>query len=221
LIERHAAELATRLGVELAPQQAVASAAQPTQPDAVGEKMVSILFADVRGYAAFTREKAPADMADRIATLQRWAAQEVGRRGGIVDKFAGDAVMATFNVSGQSVDHALEALQTAIAIRDKAALMELPIGAGIAVGPAIVGRLTESGNVSVLGETTNLASRLQGGAGSGEVVLSDEAYRRVREWVEDRSLSTDQVTLELKGFEQPVSAHVVRARRQVEQPVGS
>ncbi len=70
--------------------------------------------------------------------------------------------MATFNISGQSVDHAVQALRSAIAIIDKAALAGLPVGAGIAVGPAIVGNLTESANISVLGEVTNLASRLQG-----------------------------------------------------------
>ena len=120
--------------------------------------MVSVLFADVRGYTEMSDASSPAQMVDRIGSLQRWAAHEVGRHSGIVDKFAGDAVMATFNVSGQSVDHTLHAVQAAIAIIDKAALIDLPVGAGVAVGPAVVGRLAESANVSVLGGVTNLAA---------------------------------------------------------------
>ena len=67
---------------------------------ASGERLVTSMFADVRGYTAMTEVGAPAETADRITTLHRWAAAEVGRRHGIVDKFAGDAVMATFNVLG-------------------------------------------------------------------------------------------------------------------------
>src|SRR5439155_11513066 len=119
-----------------------------------GERMVSVLFTDVRGYTAMTGTTAPASMVDRISSLHRWAAEEVARYHGIVDKFAGDAVMATFNVTGRSADHALQARQTAIAIIDKAALVGLPVGAGVAVGPAVVGRLAESANVSVLGSVT-------------------------------------------------------------------
>ena len=64
-----------------------------------GERMVTSMFADVRGYTPIAAARAPEDLADRMTTLHRWAAAEVGKRQGIVDKFAGDAVMATFNVT--------------------------------------------------------------------------------------------------------------------------
>jgi adenylate cyclase len=136
-----------------------------------------------------------------MLTLHRWAATEVGRRSGIVDKFAGDAVMATFNVAGSRVDHAVLALEAALALRDKAALMDLPVGIGIAVGPAVVSRTVDDANVSVLGAATNLAARLQQAASGGEILLSDEAFRRVASWLDERGLSADEQRLELKGFE--------------------
>jgi class 3 adenylate cyclase len=77
------------------------------------------------------------------------------------------------------------------------------------VGPAVVGNLAESANLSVLGEVTNLASRLQSAAGAGEVMLSEEAYRRVGEWLEGRRLAVEQATLTLKGFPAPVMAYRV------------
>src|SRR5438552_3889382 len=209
LAARVARETASRLGVEIEAARERPAEGVPSTRDAPGERMVSILFADVRGYSRLAGETAPAELADRIASLQRWATHEVERRHGIVDKFAGDAVMATFNVSGQSVDHALQALRAAIAIIDKAALAELPVGAGVAVGPAVVGNLAESANVSVLGEVTNLASRLQAQAGAGEVMLTEEVYRRVSGWLEAQRMQAERVELALKGFDSPVTAFKV------------
>ena len=212
LAARLARDVAARLGIELtAPPMNAPAAARP-EVGATGERMVSVLFADVRGYTEMTAASAPGQIVDRIASLQRWAQQEVARHSGIVDKFAGDAVMATFNVSGQTVDHALQAVQTAIAIIDKAALIGLPVGAGVAVGPAVVGRLAQSANVSVLGSVTNLAARLQAEAAGGEVVISEEAQVRVGEWLEASGRAAVPVTLQLKGFAQPVTAYRLEAR---------
>jgi adenylate cyclase len=206
-----AREVAARLGLEIAAAP-VYETSTPVDVGTAGERMVSVLFADVRGFTEMTSATVPANMADRIASLQRWASQEVARHHGLIDKFAGDAVMATFNVSGQSIDHALHAVQTAIAIIDKAALIGLPVGAGVAVGPAVVGRLAESANVSVLGSVTNLAARLQAQAPAGEVAVSEEAYSRVRAWNEARGGTAERVELKLKGFDQPVVAYRVGTR---------
>jgi class 3 adenylate cyclase len=191
--------LAATLGVSLEEHMPTMQAEPPVE---MGERFVTVLFADVRGYSAMTQRVAPALMADKIGSLQRSAAREVARHHGTVDKFAGDAVMATFNVSGATVDHASHALRTAVAMRDRARYLGLALGIGIATGPAIVGRLSSGGNVSVLGETTNLAARLQAQAGADEIVLNEEAWRRLREQVDAR-----HEMLELKGFARPVGAY--------------
>lgn len=160
-----------------------------------------------RGYTQMVSNEAPADLVDKVASFHRWARHEVKRHHGVVDKFAGDAVMATFNVSGARLDHALQALQAALAIRDKASAARLPVGIGIAVGAAVVGSLTAEANMSAIGEVTNLASRLQGHAAAGEVLLSEEAYKRTRDWLAGRSIRSTQEALTLKGFPEPVSAH--------------
>jgi adenylate cyclase len=176
-----------------------------------GERLVTSMFADVRGYTAMVAATPPADLADRIETLHRWAAAEVGRHHGLVDKFAGDAVMATFNATGTRLDHARQALEAALALSGKAALLDLGVGIGIAVGPAVVGRTVAEGNVSVLGTTTNLAARLQAAAEAGEIVLSDEAHRRVEQWLAERGLEAVPQELELKGFDRPQPAWRLRA----------
>jgi class 3 adenylate cyclase len=175
-------------------------------PAELGERLVTVMFADVRGYTAIVGGRAPAETVDLVSTYQRWAAQEVERHLGVVDKFAGDAVMATFNISGDQVDHAAHALQAALALRDKAFVLGLPVGIGIATGSAVVGTLKSGANLSVIGDTTNLASRLQAQAAAGEVVLSEESYRRLRDTV---NATPEQ--LELKGIDHPVAAYRLSA----------
>lgn len=186
------------------PREAIAEPAGDGGPSRPSEVVATVMFLDVRGYTAMTAERAPQETVDRLASLHRWAKQEVERHHGAVDKFAGDAVMAVFNVSGARLDHAIHAVAAALAIRDKAAYAGLPVGIGLATGPAVVGRLAEGANLSAVGETTNLASRLQAKAEAGEILLSEETYRRVRAWLVGRNLTASAAELELKGFERPV-----------------
>ena len=176
-----------------------------------GERLVTSMFADVRNYTALTAATSPAEMAERVTTLYRWAAAEVSRHHGVVNKFAGDAVMATFNATGTRIDHACEALEAAIALSGKAALLELGVGIGISVGPAVVGPKTADADILVLGEATNLAARLQTAARAGEIVLSDEAHRRVAAWLSEHGLEATREPLELKGFDGPQPAWRLRA----------
>ncbi|MCA1832286.1 MAG: AAA family ATPase [Actinobacteria bacterium] len=213
LMERQVRAAAAELAVELTePQndQSIQPAVDARDLKDATERLVTVMFADVRGYTAMTTQTAPHELAEKVGAFHRWAQREIERRHGLVDKFAGDAVMATFNVSGRSLDHALHAVQAAVMLQDKAVAAKLPVGVGIAVGPAIVGRLTEGANVSVLGEATNLAARLQAQAQAGEILLSEEAFRRVRTWIDSSAMTCESVLLSLKGFEGEVKAFVIR-----------
>ena len=203
LLASEARAAAAELGVELppAPEPEAEAVAQPVVPH--GERLVTSLFADVRGYSELTSSLAPEALTERIRMLYRLARVAVQRRQGIVDKFAGDAVMATFNIAGTSTDHTADALAAALALRDRAQTIELPLGIGIAVGPGVVGRGISDDNLAVTGEATNLAARLQAQAGPGEILLSAEAHRRVADWLEDHYLATEHEELELKGFSAP------------------
>jgi adenylate cyclase len=194
--------------LDLAVETGSATPARPSSDgvERVGERLVTVLFADVRDYTATSGRSAPADVADRIAAMQRWAVHSVEQHHGILDKFAGDAMMATFNASGWHVDHTRHALEVAVGLVSSTARLGLPIGVGIAVGPAIVGRLAEGANVSVLGTATNMAARLQTAARGGEILMSDDAFKRVRDALPALVTGAEQCALELKGFETPVPA---------------
>jgi class 3 adenylate cyclase len=75
----------------------------------------------------------------------------------------------------------------------------------------VVTRSVGDANVSVLGETTNLAARLLGAAAGGEILLSDEAFRRVAAWLSERGLAVGREELELKGFDGVQPAYRLRA----------
>ncbi len=211
LIASEAREVGAELGVELplAPQPVAEAAAAPIIPH--GERLVTSVFADVRGYSELSSSMTPEVLTERMRMLYRLARVAVRRRQGIVDKFAGDAVMASFNVSGTSTGHTVDALEAALALRDRAATIELPLGIGISVGAGVVGRGVSDDNIAVTGEATNLAARLQAQAGPGEVLLSAEAHRRVAGWLAEHGIEAGEEQLELKGFAGPQVAYRLMA----------
>ncbi|HEY9286691.1 MAG TPA: AAA family ATPase, partial [Candidatus Dormibacteraeota bacterium] len=209
---RRAREALRELGVEIPepavdrpPAQVPAGIREPT------ERLVTVLFIDVRDYTALTLREAPDQLADQIASLYRWAEDEIRRHQGLVGRYEGDAIMATFNVTGVRLDHPVQALQAAVAIREKAAFAGVPVGIGIAVGPAVVGQFSQGSPVTAVGETINLAARLQAVVHGGEVLMSEEAYRRTRDWLESQELRVSEESLTLKGFPQAVRAYRLAA----------
>jgi class 3 adenylate cyclase len=210
LVANEARAVAAKHGLDLPQPEPSAALTEPDIAQA-GERLVTSMFADVRGYTELTASTPPADMHEKVTTLYRWAAAEVDRHHGFVDKFAGDAVMATFNASGTRVDHAREALEAALALSGKAALLDLGIGIGISVGPAVIAPAANAdGNISVLGSSTNFAARLQTAAKAGEIVLSEEAHRRVAAWLAEHGMQAVPEALELKGFDGPQPAWRLR-----------
>jgi class 3 adenylate cyclase len=171
------------------------------------ERLVTIMYADIRGYTSLTQVQAPASLTNKLETFYRWARQEVEQNGGLIEVYAGDAIMGTFNVAETDIDHCVSALETAMALRDKAAYVGLPCGIGIAVGAAVVGELVRGVKVTTIGETANLAARLQAQALAGEILLSDDAFKRVRERLVADHVNASEETLSLKGFASPVRAY--------------
>ncbi len=214
-----AAEVAVRFGIDIeeaAPPSPVPVAALFAASDAggvrvsevrqVGERLVTVLSADVRGFTAMSPRRAPAEMSERIAALQRWAALTAERHHGFAEEFAGGGVMATFNATGRHVDHTRHALEAGLELRADTARLGLELGMAIASGPAIVGQLTEGGKLTVLGPTANLAAQLEPHAGGGEMLMSEEAFVRVRDALPGGVVDFEERVLDLKGFGEPVRA---------------
>ncbi|MDH3444594.1 MAG: adenylate/guanylate cyclase domain-containing protein, partial [Deltaproteobacteria bacterium] len=125
---------------------------------------------------------------------------------GTLDKLVGDQVMAFFGAPLYRKDHPERAVRTAVSILDK--INGLPpgeglyVGAGIATGDAFVGNVGEEAvaDYTVLGDTVNVAARLQGAATAGELLMTEETYTNVAAKYPD----LPEREIELKGKSEPV-----------------
>lgn len=159
---------------------------------------LAVLFADVRGFTAFTESYDPETVVLVLNELFESLVGDVFRYGGEVDKFIGDAVLALFGAHGpphNEASHELAAVKAALDMmksvhffnRDNLLLADRPIGMGIGIasGEAVVGLVGSrlKRQHTAIGAPVNLASRLQTVAAEGEVVLSDLSYQRARDHI--------------------------------------
>ncbi|MGH7796981.1 MAG: adenylate/guanylate cyclase domain-containing protein [Candidatus Binatia bacterium] len=167
-----------------------------------------MLFVDIRGFTSLAERSNPADVASRLNGFYELAAKAIFRHDGTLDKLVGDQVMAFFGAPLNRRDHAHRAVRTAReimrAVRAPGSDADLAVGIGISSGEAFVGNVGggEITDYTVLGDTVNVAARLQGEAASGEILLADETYAQVTAefpYAARRELS-------LKGKSEPVIA---------------
>ncbi len=175
---------------------------------------VTALFADIRGFTAFSEKHTPEEL---VAVLNRYlaaAAEAVLAQQGTVDKFLGDAVMAWFNAPVPQPDHSLRAVKSALALRAAIAALhqELPpeahldFGVGIHYGDAVLGWIGTEKRLefTAIGDSINTAKRIQENAGKNQILLSYPVYERVRDQVDAQPcppMSVKGKTLPLQVYE--------------------
>jgi len=188
--------------------------------DAAERRQLTILFCDLVGSTALSAKLDPEDLRKLILAYQSAATDEVERLGGFVAKYMGDGVLAYFGYPQAHEDDAERALLTGLALVERIGAVDqnqagLAVRVGIATGVVIVGDLIGHGSAQergVVGETPNLAARLQALANSNCVLL-DEATRRL---VGDLFDFRDLGSLEIKGLPTPTKVWQVLGEKQVE-----
>ena len=169
------------------------------------------MFADARGFTRFAERRSPQEVSETLSRLFRGCTDILFRYDAIVDKLMGDAVMAIFGAPIIRPDHAQQAIDAAIAIQENAA-SAFPadwegacLRVGINTGAAFVGRVGSDDvkDYTAVGDTVNVAQRLQSEAEPGEVLVSASAYDQVRE----RFPGAQSRVLALKGRTEPVVAY--------------
>ncbi|WP_067696362.1 adenylate/guanylate cyclase domain-containing protein [Nocardia jejuensis] len=206
----------------MSPQVANALLADPSQAGLGGEiHEVSVLMADLRGYTPFAEQAGPEQVMRMLNTYYGAIVPEILAEGGTVVQFVGDAVMAIFNAPVRQRDHALRAARAGLALqRATAAVRERGNGAhgewpmfrvGVNTGPAIVGNVgaREMRNFTAIGDTTNLAARLEGLAEPGTVAVGP----LTRERLGDRAEVTCLGDFDIKGKSLPVTVYELVALR--------
>jgi class 3 adenylate cyclase len=152
-----------------------------------GTREVSVLFADLKGFTAFAEANPPEAVRDMLNTYFEAVLPAVRAEGGRVDRFIGDAVMVTFNVSVNQADHAHRAARAALGFRDAAGRVaerhrSWPrFRVGVNTGSAVVGVVGDGAerDYTVLGDTVNVAAHIESLAPVGSVAISDATRRAV------------------------------------------
>ena len=193
---------------------ATALLADPSQAALGGAvREISVMFGDLRGFTTLSERLSPPEIVDLLNRYYGAASPMVLEQGGTIDKFMGDAMMALFNAPASQPDHALRACRAALAMQRvvgpiTAESPDMPrFGIGVNTGPALVGNIGSEviRNFTAIGDTVNLASRLQTRANGGQVLISGSTYAQVKDYVEVQPLGSIQV----KGREEPVDAFVL------------
>ena len=152
----------------------------PTQPEAE-RRLVSVLFADLVGFTSLSESRDAEDVRELLSRYFDTARQVIGRYGGTVEKFIGDAVMAVSGAPIAREDDAERAVRAALDLVDavSALVAGLQMRAGVATGEAAV-TVAAEGQGMVAGDLVNTASRIQSVARPG-IVLVGETTRRMSE----------------------------------------
>jgi class 3 adenylate cyclase/tetratricopeptide (TPR) repeat protein len=204
-----AARFCMQCGSSLDAAPATASAvAVHAEPPPEERRQVTVLFADLSGYTAVAERLDPEAVKSLVDRALRRLGQEVVRFGGTVDKYIGDNVMALFGAPVAHEDDAERSVRAAFGMQEAMDEVNegLPEGVhfdlrvGINTGEVLAGAVGEA--YTVVGDTVNVAARLQSAARPGSVTVGERTMRATSEAVSYTALEP----LELKGKSQPVPA---------------
>jgi class 3 adenylate cyclase len=198
---------------------AVAPPARPRAADTAERRQVTVMFSDLVGSTALSARMDPEDLRELISAYRKCVAEAVRRFGGFVARYLGDGVLVYFGYPEAHEDDAeravragLELIAAVIALKTSASLQTR---VGIATGLVVVGDLTGSGEAQergIVGETPNLAARLQGIAEPNTVVIAEATRRLLGNLFELKDLGAR----DLKGVADPVRAWVALRASTVE-----
>jgi class 3 adenylate cyclase len=178
-----------------------------TLEDRAERRQVTVMFCDLVGSTALSTRMDPEDLREVISAYQTCVAETVGRLGGFVAKYMGDGVLVYFGYPQAHEDDAERAVRAGLelvaavgGLKTHAALQSR---VGIATGQVVVGDLIGSRDAQergIVGETPNLAARLQGVAEPNAVVIAESTHRLLGKLFELEDLGAKN----LKGVEGPV-----------------
>jgi adenylate cyclase len=175
---------------------------------------VTVLFSDLAGFTKFSELASADEVATLLSTYYEIAAPLVSRRfDGEIEKFMGDGMMVTFNTHGDQPDHPVRAARAALALQAEIGRLadDHPgwprLRVGVNSGTAVLRELGGHGHVaySLVGDTVNTGSRLEGTAPVGAVVIGAETYRQLP----DGAVVEPMSGVIVKGKQAPLEAYVL------------
>jgi adenylate cyclase len=178
---------------------------------------VTVLFCDVRGFTPLSERLSPEEVVALLNDFYTLMIETTFKHDGTLDKFMGDAVMAIFGAPIAHPDHSARAVLTALAMREGIQGLNrkraeegkegVAIGIGVSAGEAVAGTVGTEDRMeyTVVGDSVNLAARLESNAKPGQILISHRTWEKVKDVVDTRALGV----IKVKGKEEQVSVYEV------------
>ena len=195
-----------------APQPPAPATTKPIPQDTAERRQLTVMFTDLVGSSALSTRLDPEDLRAVIGAYHKCVAETVARFNGFVAKYMGDGVLVYFGYPQAHEDDAERAVQAGLALIEAvgklSSVESLQVRIGVGTGVVVVGDLVGSGEAQergVVGETPNLAARLQAAATPGTIAIDTTTHRLLGGLFEYRDLGA----IEAKGFANRVQAYEV------------
>ena len=183
---------------------------------------ISVLFADIRGFTTIAENLPPAEVVGVLNQYLDSMEEEVFKQGGTLDKYTGDGMMVLFGAPLEQPDHAERAVRAALGMQRAAAEVsrrrgdvqwKIAYGIGIATGPAVVGHIGSKRRLdyTAIGDTVNLAARLEGKAPPDTILINRATYEAVK----DIAVVEELEPVMVKGKAKPVAVCRVLGLREI------
>ena len=195
------------------------------QDQAQERRLVTVLFADFAGFTQLADQMDPEELQVLVSGIFEDLAEEAVAYDGTIEKFIGDAIFVVFGAPVAHEDDPQRALRTALAMQrvfaehaarlKKERGIELGLRIGVHTGVVVAGSVRSVAEYGVMGDTVNVASRIQAAAGPGEIYVSSTSFR-----LTNREFSFREVgPIELKGKEKPILVYALTGERTDVRPV--
>lgn len=183
-----------------------------------GEKrVVTVLFQDIRGFTSISEKMPPEDIVSMLNEYFSHMIDIIFKYEGTLDKFIGDALMAVFGAPISHPDDPLRAVVSAIEMqkvlvslneeRNKRGVPPIYVGCGVTTGEVVAGNIGSEKRMeyTVIGDTVNLASRIEGNSGRGQILLCESTYNAVKGNIKVKAWEP----IKVKGKDKPVQIYEV------------
>lgn len=180
-------------------------------------KEVTLVFVDIRGFTPLSENMEPEEVIVILNEYLDLCTRAVFEFEGTLDKFMGDGVMAIFGAPIEQEDHAERSVRAALRMKEFSGEMErrlkerygktVSFGVGLNSGPAVIGNIGSHDRLdyTAIGDTVNLAARLESNAKPGQILISESTYELIKDQFETTALDA----IKVKGKEKPVTIYQV------------
>lgn len=196
-------------------EKMIALRASAATPAADRRKQITVMFADISRYTSLSETLDAEELLDTMKAVWQKLDAIITAQHGRIDKHMGDAVMALWGVNEAREDEAEQAVRAALALQaavrefSEIHLRSIRLRIGINTGPVLLGSIGTTNEFTAIGDTVNLAARLEQVAPIGEILISHATYRQVRGLFDVQG----QPPIAVKGKREPVQTYLVQSAK--------